>query len=72
MHCCPGTAAARAVTTAQPGTVSRAVVQVPIPVAGSLKEQLEELGLERSKKGSVQSGDEYRHLYQAVPAEGCL
>lgn len=46
--------------------------EVLIPVAGALKEQLEEFILERSKDGPIQAADEYSHLYQAVPVKGCL
>lgn len=46
--------------------------QVLIPVAGALKEQLEEFIPERSKNGSIQAADEYSHLHQAVPVKGCL
>lgn len=46
------------------------VKQVPIPAAGILKEQWEELVLERSESGSVRAAGEYSPLYQAVQSQG--
>lgn len=45
------------------------VKQVLIPAAGTLKEQWEELVLERSN-GSIRAAGEYLHLYRPVWSQG--